>query len=214
MYNLKHVVISCAGMGTRLGLDIPKCLVKVNKKTLLEHMLDNLKDVDNVYIIVGFKEELVTEIALKYRPDAIIVRNSFFKSTSNVYSIELIAKYFKEPFACIDGDLLIPKESLASFFSSIKPGQPLVGICKAKTEDAVYVHTNSNGLVTKFCREDRSMYEWCGVAYIADISIDSSAHKYLYEVFVSYLPLHTHLIDQCYEVDTPADLHEMKLAFN
>ena len=52
----KTVIISCAGMGTRLGLNIPKCLVEINGKTLLEIQLQQLEDVEDVRIVVGYKK--------------------------------------------------------------------------------------------------------------------------------------------------------------
>ena len=54
---IKHAIISAAGMGTRLGLNTPKCLLKFNGVSIIEHQLDLLRDVEDVRVVVGFMEE-------------------------------------------------------------------------------------------------------------------------------------------------------------
>lgn len=56
MQTVKNVVIAAAGMGTRLGIGKPKCLLEINDKALLEYQLDLLKDIKNIFIVVGFIE--------------------------------------------------------------------------------------------------------------------------------------------------------------
>ena len=59
----KTVIISCAGMGTRLGKNLPKCLVKIsdNGLTLIETQLKQLENVDDIRVVVGYKKEMVIE---------------------------------------------------------------------------------------------------------------------------------------------------------
>ena len=58
-------IILAAGLGTRMGeltKDMPKPLLKVKNKTLLEHNLNALKDlVDEIIIVVGYKKEKIME---------------------------------------------------------------------------------------------------------------------------------------------------------
>ncbi|MDG4128831.1 NTP transferase domain-containing protein [Pseudomonas aeruginosa] len=68
-------MISAAGIGSRLGLNKPKCLVEVGGKTLLAQHLERLAEIPNVWVVVGFQEELVIEQVRNLRRDAIIVRN-------------------------------------------------------------------------------------------------------------------------------------------
>ena len=53
----KTVIISCAGMGKRLGLDTSKCLVDVAGESLIMRNLRMLDDVDDVRVVVGFSRE-------------------------------------------------------------------------------------------------------------------------------------------------------------
>jgi choline kinase len=57
-------VILAAGQGARLrpaGLDIPKCLVEVGGKSLIEHQLSALETtgIRDVLVVVGYKGELI-----------------------------------------------------------------------------------------------------------------------------------------------------------
>ena len=78
MSPIEHAVISAAGIGSRLGLNKPKCLVEVGGKTLLAQHLERLAEIPNVWVVVGFQEELVIEQVRNLRRDAIIVRNPDF----------------------------------------------------------------------------------------------------------------------------------------
>ena len=54
MKNNVSIVISCAGMGTRLGLGCTKALVEIEGKTLIERQLEILKDYDDIRVVVGY----------------------------------------------------------------------------------------------------------------------------------------------------------------
>src|SRR3989344_7151174 len=65
-------VILAAGKGTRmgkLGEETPKPLLKVARKTLLEHKLDLMPEsIDEVILVVGhLKEQIISAIGSKYR---------------------------------------------------------------------------------------------------------------------------------------------------
>ncbi len=57
----KTIVISCAGMGTRLGIGTTKALVSVDGKPLIIRQLELLGDYDDIRIVVGYQMEKVIE---------------------------------------------------------------------------------------------------------------------------------------------------------
>lgn len=68
--NYKAIIIA-AGLGSRLGTltkDLPKCLLKVNNKSILEHQLDAYKSngISNISIVRGYKKEKINKPNVKY----------------------------------------------------------------------------------------------------------------------------------------------------
>ena len=53
----KTIVISCAGMGTRLGIGTTKALIDIEGKPLILRQLEILKDFDDIRIVVGYQME-------------------------------------------------------------------------------------------------------------------------------------------------------------
>lgn len=202
---IKNVVICAAGFGSRLGLDMPKCLVQIGKHRLIYYLLELLKDVETVRVVVGYKEEEVMAYVKEIRPDAVFVRNPQYASTSNSYSLHLGSKDIKGGFLSIDGDLIFDKNSYDSFVSSCKEGENRLGLCLAKTDDAVFVRTNEKDEAVEFSRDKISNLEWSGVAYFADIKM-SEEQCYVYEQLLDKLPIATTTIE-CWEIDTPNDLN-------
>ncbi len=205
MSSIKHAIISAAGMGTRIGLNMPKCLLSFNGISIIEHQLELLKDIEDVRIVVGFMEEKVIEIAKSKRKDVVFVRNPDYQNTSNTYSISLATQGLKKPYLLLDGDLLINKKSFVEFIKSFNGKSSIVGITDASTDDAVYVHLNNKNEVIKFDRKKKNQYEWAGIACLNNIVV-SRENPYLYQILEKHFPLKSKFID-CAEIDTPDDLN-------
>lgn len=201
---IKNAVICAAGLGSRLGLDTPKCLVTLGNKPLIYHLLKALEDVPNIRVVVGFKEAEVIQCVKEIRSDVIFVRNPNYFSTTNSYSLYLGSKDFNEPFLNIDGDMYITKENLEYFDSQIIDGQDLIGVTNAYTEDAVYTHLDANSCVKEFSRIEKGNFEWTGIAYFANMKVTKEG-KYVYQELEKFLPIKACEIE-CYEIDTPNDL--------
>ena len=75
MQTTPSVILSCAGIGSRLGLGKTKALIDIGGKTLIHWQLDLFRDVQDIRIVVGFQANDVIEEVRKYRPDAIFVYN-------------------------------------------------------------------------------------------------------------------------------------------
>ena len=69
------VILVAAGDGSRLQAGIPKALVKISDKTLLEHALENILKIDGlVQVVVASHEDRVSEfeqIAREFAGDSV-----------------------------------------------------------------------------------------------------------------------------------------------
>lgn len=61
---MQRGIILAAGKGTRMESDLPKVLHKVAGKEMVLHVIDAMKNagIKDIYVIVGYKSELVTKI--------------------------------------------------------------------------------------------------------------------------------------------------------
>jgi choline kinase len=116
----------------------------------------------------------------------------------------LATKGLKEPHILLDGDLLIARKSFNDFVENFDNKNSLIGITKANTDDAVYVELNEKNEIKSFSRNNKSKYEWSGLACLKDIII-TKKDPYLYQVLKKYLPLKSFYIE-CSEIDTEDDL--------
>ena len=204
----KNAVILAAGLGSRLGMDTPKCLVEIHGRKLIDYQLDLLKDFDDIRVVVGFKEELVMDYISQKRPDCIFVRNPEYATTTNSCSTKLAAKHITQPYIIIDGDIHISKTTFDDFLKKCAQNNKKNIICatKAKTEEPVYMHIKEDQVV-KFSRDEKSNYEWSGVAYINNINLSDINAGYIYKVLEKSLPCPSFVLD-VFEIDTPHDYNE------
>jgi choline kinase len=81
-------VILAAGVGSRLGGTLPKCLIPIGgDKTILYNQVTVLRrlGIREIIVLVGFKKEVVMEC----HPDLMYVYNPRFHITNTAYSLRL-----------------------------------------------------------------------------------------------------------------------------
>jgi choline kinase len=210
MPDVKHIIVSAAGLGSRLGLDTPKCLLEVRGRNLIDHQLELFRGIPNVRVVVGFKEaEVVKQVSTRW-PHVTFVRNPEYAHTSNTHSLALGSRYLSEPYVTVDGDLLIEPVSFRNFLVRCRTAETsIVGIVRRTTEDAVGVQIDPQGRVVGFLRVGDSgfadtTHEWCGIAYFKGMTITTTS-TFVFQELAKYLPLPAQEIE-CAEIDTPRDL--------
>jgi choline kinase len=214
---LTTVIISAAGIGSRLGLGIPKCLVPFRGAAVIDHLLALMPAGTDVRIVVGFKEAEVMAHVSRHWPDVTFVRNPSYATTSNSYSLHLASRHLRGPFISVDGDMLIEPASFDRFLAACAgAAAPIVGIAQRTSEEAVAVKLSDDGMVTSFLRAGAPGYEactmeWCGVALFAGTTVAPNP-RFVFEELSRHLPLRTQELI-CREIDTPADLEAALAAF-
>ena len=93
---MKHIgIILAAGSGYRISesFNQPKCLIKINKKEILDYQIESFifAGIKEIIIVTGFKSSKIIEHIKKFRSKIKIktVFNSQYKSNNKMYSYNL-----------------------------------------------------------------------------------------------------------------------------
>jgi len=209
----RTAVIAAAGLGSRLGLNIPKCLVEIKNKTLLAYQLELLKEIEEVRVVVGYREDDVIREVIRERPDALIVRNSQYQTTTNTDSLRLATLGLNRSYVYIDGDIWVEQQSFKKFIQACAENETIVGMTDCKSDEAIYVDLNEDGSIRSFSASAVTPFEWSGIAYISDRSRLDYRQGYIFETLTPSLPLRGFKIDS-WEIDTPTDLDRLRRYIN
>lgn len=112
-------VILAAGLGTRLRPitnEVPKCMVPVNGIRIIDKQIDNLlsNGVDEIYVVDGYKAEVLAEHLKTNYPQVNIVSNPRYAETNNMFSLYLTSKYVKgEEFLLMNADVYYDSNIIA-----------------------------------------------------------------------------------------------------
>lgn len=158
MQTTKSIIISCAGIGSRLGLGTTKALIKLGGKSIIQWQLELFKDIEDIRVVVGFQAAEVIAEVRKYRPDAVFVYNHNYFETKTGTSYYLGARHGADYAIEIDGDLLIHPDDAKML---LELDGEWIAYADKSSEDAVFVRVNADGDVIGFSREDGD-YEWTG----------------------------------------------------
>lgn len=199
MSSAKSVIISCAGIGSRLGLATTKALININGRSLISWQLELLKSIEDVRIVVGFQAKEVIEEVLKYRKNVTFVYNHNYFETKTGASFYLGAKDGNELVIGYDGDLLVHPDDMKTLLE--QEGE-WIGYADKMSDDAVLVKTNLIGDVLSFSKEYGD-YEWTGPCCIKKDKLKySSGH--VFNQLEAQLPMRGIKIRAC-DIDTYED---------
>ncbi len=128
--------ILAAGRGTRMAPlteQTPKPLMSVAGKPILQHTIDNLKDlVDELFILVGWKAKRLKNGIDTYDLPVTYIRQDDPLGTAD--AVSRIEPYADGPFICINGDVIISREAMRGFIAKFDASsRSIMGL--AKVED-------------------------------------------------------------------------------
>ena len=195
----KSVVISCAGIGSRLGLGLTKALVQINGNSLISWQLKLFKDVKDVRIVIGFQGGEIIEEVRKYRDDVIFCYNHRYFETKTGASYYLGARHANHETLEWDGDLLVHPDDVKKLLAT---SGEFICYADKTSDDAVFVQTNENGDVLCFSREQGD-YEWTGPACMNKQPLIYSTQN-VFNMFEPYCPMKGIKV-RAYDIDTYND---------
>jgi choline kinase len=124
-------LILAAGRGTRIHSvhrDRPKCLIRFNDSTILDHQIQSLfsAGVSAIGIVVGYeKDQIIRHVLTRYRNrrrQFTFIENPVFAQTNNIYSFWLARKWLKgESFICLNADVVFDPSVLWTAMESMAP---------------------------------------------------------------------------------------------
>tara|TARA_B100000029_G_scaffold516296_1_gene628508 strand:+ start:3782 stop:4507 length:726 start_codon:yes stop_codon:yes gene_type:complete len=151
-------IILAAGKGTRIAQITkkkPKCLIKLNKKTILERQINYLRrlNVKDIIVIKGYKEKKINFKNIKY------VVNKNYKNSEQLESLFCARKELSGELIITFGDTIYDFSVIKKIFS-YKKGEIILGIDKKwkkrykfrydhPYDQADKVKINKNGRVIK-----------------------------------------------------------------
>ena len=122
-----ELLILAAGKSQRIYSEIkkPKCLLEVNKKTLIEKIILDAKNVGlkRISVVLGFKSDLIKN-KLK-RKNINFIYNRFFKSRDMLYSFILGLKNSKSDVIFVYSDIFFSKKILKELSKKSKATIPV-----------------------------------------------------------------------------------------
>ena len=104
-----EALILAAGGGSRLGAQVPKCLVEIGGRPLVTHQLDTLEQLgtDEITLVVGHEQDQVRQVV---QDRARLVVNPQYAETNSLYSFWLARHGVADDMLLLNGDVLFPDE--------------------------------------------------------------------------------------------------------
>jgi len=200
----KSVVVSCAGVGSRLGLGLTKALVQINGRSLISWQLKWFKEVEDLRLVIGFQGSEIIEEVRKYRDDVVFCYNHRYFETKTGASFYLGARHANNFIIEWDGDLLVHPDDVKRLLE--EEGE-FVGYAEKSSDEAVWVQTDEKGFVHAFSREHGD-YEWTGPACISKANLVYSSQN-VFNMFEPYLPMRGVKV-RAYDIDTYNDYQRVQ----
>lgn len=201
------VVVSSAGIGSRLGFGKTKALIKIHDKTLMEYQLQCLNKVEDIRIVVGYQADEVIEHVRKIRNDVIFVFNHDYFHTMTGASFYLGSRFANEYVVAWDGDLIVHPNDVDKCLLEME----YIGCSEATSENTVFVDIDQNGSVFKFTRTHGDL-EWTGPACLRRENI-RYVSGHLFTMIENHLPLPANII-RAFDIDTNEDLERAKITIS
>jgi choline kinase len=114
-----RAIILAAGMGRRaypLSKNKPKCLFKVDGKSLIHHQIEKLREfgISEIFVVVGYQYK---QIEKEIGGDVKMLFSPFYTTTNSIVSLWLAKHELIDTTLIINGDIFIDKKVLGSLIN-------------------------------------------------------------------------------------------------
>lgn len=162
-YRVKRAVFMAAGFGSRMipvTLKVPKPLVKVKNKMIIEGLLNAIleADITEIYVVRGYLADQFNQLLEKY-PMIKFIENPIYNESNNISSAFVAREYINNAYL-LDADLLIKKTDLISKYQY---RTNYLGVHTNYTDD--WCFEVEGDLITDISIGGENCYKWIGLSY-------------------------------------------------
>ena len=157
--NVHKCVILAAGSATRLRPltdAVPKCLLNVGGKPILERTIENIltAGMKDIALVIGYRAEMIREFVRQRFPQQRIrfILNPNYVRTNNLYSLLLVRRFLEDTsgkivhsLLLLDSDILFSNHLLPFLLHDGAKNKIAVRISGEHNEEEVQVGINSDG---------------------------------------------------------------------
>lgn len=179
------VIILAAGVGTRLAPltdRVPKCLVPVAGKPILEHQIEAFRrwGLDEIFVVAGYRCD---QVKSALNGCGRVVVNSEYRSTNNMYSMSLAAPYVDGSCFLVNGDVVFDSSIVDGMLETSFPD--LIAVDKGRYIAESMKVTVAGGRITGISKQiSPDQTHGCSIDLYR---FSASTMKSLFEVIAGYL---------------------------
>ncbi|WP_026487366.1 phosphocholine cytidylyltransferase family protein [Caldanaerobius polysaccharolyticus] len=143
-------VILAAGIGSRLGRKLPKCLTQINNdETIIGRQIRLLKEngINEIIAVVGFKKELIME----FYPEILYKYNPLYSVTNTSKSLLEGIKDLYDDVIWLNGDTVFDGNIIKLLISH--QGNAVAVNTSRCAEEEVKYKTDKNGFITEISKK-------------------------------------------------------------
>ena len=157
--DIPKCVVLAAGASTRLRPltdAMPKCLLNVGGKTILERIIGNIlaAGIREIALVVGYRSEMIREFVKQHFPKQRMrfIFNPDYASTNNAYSLTLARRFLEgrngeigQRLLLLDSDILFSNKLLPQFLREEAQNKIAVRISGEHNVEEIQVEINVDG---------------------------------------------------------------------